>query len=83
MTFQLYPEFIKVARKFSTNHTVEESEDIVSHLKKIVSKLPQIHYNTLKYLMRHLRQISHNCAVNNMPPSNLGIVFGPTLLKKK
>ncbi|KAI2799313.1 Rho GTPase-activating protein 29, partial [Blomia tropicalis] len=83
MTFQLYPEFIKVAKKYASNHTVEKGDDIVGSLKKVVGRMPPVHYNTLKYLMRHLRRISHNCAVNNMPPSNLGIIFGPTLLRQK
>lgn len=45
--------------------------------------MPPVHFNTLKYLMRHLRRISRNCAANNMPSSNLGIIFGPTLLRQK
>ena len=83
MTFQLYSDFIIVAKKYASNQTVDDGEDIVSNLKKIVVRMPLVHYNTLKYLMRHLRRISHNCAVNNMPPSNLGIIFGPTLLRRE
>ena len=83
MTFQLYADFMLVAKKYATNQTVEDGEDIVSNLKKIVGRMTSVHYNTLKYLMRHLRRISHNFAVNNMPPNNLGIIFGPTLLRRK
>lgn len=48
-------------------------------LKKLVEKLPINYYRTLMVLMRHLKKVSD--ADNNMSPSNLGIVFGPTLLR--
>jgi hypothetical protein len=31
--------------------------------------------------MQHLQRVAHDADTNNMPPSNLGIVFGPTLLR--
>lgn len=31
--------------------------------------------------MQHLERVAHDSDINNMPPSNLGIVFGPTLLR--
>lgn len=48
-------------------------------LKKLVEKLPKNYYHSLTVLMRHLKKVSD--ADNNMSPSNLGIVFGPTLLR--
>ncbi|CDQ99471.1 unnamed protein product [Oncorhynchus mykiss] len=32
-------------------------------------------------MMRHLHRVSENYEENKMSPSNLGIVFGPTLLR--
>ncbi|XP_075680750.1 uncharacterized protein LOC113799632 isoform X2 [Dermatophagoides pteronyssinus] len=84
LTFQLYNELIEVATKYSKNSSLDSSseEDIVNRLKKICRRLPTVHFNTLRYLMNHLRQISKDSEFNQMNPSNLGIVFGPTLLKK-
>ena len=50
-------------------------------MRELVRRLPQTHYDTVAYLMRHLHRVSLESDLNNMPPSNLGIVFGPTLLR--
>ncbi|OTF71531.1 RhoGAP and GAS domain containing protein, partial [Euroglyphus maynei] len=84
LTFQLYNELIEVATRYSKNSPLDSSgeEDIVIRLKKICRRLPTIHFNTLRYLINHLRQISKDSEFNQMNPGNLGIVFGPTLLRK-
>ncbi|KAH7636992.1 rhogap and gas domain containing protein [Dermatophagoides farinae] len=84
LTFQLYNELIEVATRYSKNSPLDSSseEEIVTRLRKICRRLPTIHYNTLRYLINHLRQISKDSEFNQMNPGNLGIVFGPTLLKK-
>ncbi|RWS14840.1 minor histocompatibility protein HA-1-like protein [Dinothrombium tinctorium] len=86
LTFRLYPDFIRIAKEYpaslkheDTTDSVEERQ-IIEELKKTVSKLPTVHRKTLSYLIHHLKRISEN-SENNMPPSNLGIVFGPTLLR--
>jgi RhoGAP domain. len=53
----------------------------MQELKELVCKLPRHHYLTLATLMQHLQRVAHDADINNMPPSNLGIVFGPTLLR--
>jgi hypothetical protein len=53
----------------------------MQELKELVCKLPRHHYLTLATLMQHLQRVARDVDVNNMPPSNLGIVFGPTLLR--
>ncbi|XP_076339745.1 rho GTPase-activating protein 45-like isoform X3 [Tachypleus tridentatus] len=80
LTFELYQEFIELAKDNSVQKEVCEKETI-EKLKELVNKLPTVHYITLAFLIHHLKRISENVEKNNMPPSNLGIVFGPNLLK--
>jgi hypothetical protein len=86
MTYRLYPEFIHIAKSYpSDQHETSDDEEneIVSELKLAVNRLPKVHYKTLKFLMHHLKRVSEMSQENNMPPSNLGIVFGPTLLRTR
>lgn len=54
---------------------------LIKQLKQAVTKLPEVHLNTLAYLIKHLRRVADQQEENHMPASNLGIVFGPTLLR--
>ncbi|XP_054157573.1 rho GTPase-activating protein 45-like [Oppia nitens] len=85
MTYRLYPEFIHIAKSFPSSETHEtsdeEEQEIVAELKQAVSRLSKVYFNTLSYLMNHLKRVSELSHENNMPSSNLGIVFGPTLLR--
>lgn len=47
----------------------------------MVAHLPQNNYNAIKRLVRMLVIISRNSEVNKMTSLNLGIVFGPNLVK--
>lgn len=58
-------------------------EKAVSDLQILAKRLPMMHYKTLAFLMHHLKKLSESCELNYMPPSNLGIVFGPTLLRTR
>ncbi|KAI1280750.1 Rho GTPase-activating protein 45 [Halotydeus destructor] len=96
LTFRLYPEFIRVAKQFpasskehspaldtgspSGDKSVSQFQEI-AQLVNVVNKLPRAHYLTLSYLVHHLKRVADNHPENNMPSSNLGIVFGPTLLR--
>lgn len=68
------------SNSLSTMYNQKELEKI-DKLAKVVAKLPRPHFLTLGYLIHHLRRVSDQSAINNMPASNLGIVFGPTLLR--
>ncbi|KJE88353.1 hypothetical protein CAOG_00016 [Capsaspora owczarzaki ATCC 30864] len=70
--FAAYSKFISVSETAST-----------PAIKALVRSLPDAHYNTLRELMRHLHKVSRNCHVNMMRTDNLGIVFGPTLVRCK
>ncbi|XP_067137055.1 rho GTPase-activating protein 45-like isoform X2 [Centruroides vittatus] len=82
LTFRYYPDFINIAKYYpSLKEEYTQIDEAVKELKILVRQLPIIHYTTLAYLMHHLKRVSDYSEHNNMPPSNLGIVFGPTLLR--
>lgn len=85
MTFRLYSEFIRVGRACpapgSGTSAPADEREAVAQLAKLCGQLPKHHYNTLGFLCHHLNRVAEQAEVNNMPASNLAIVFGPTLLK--
>ena len=65
----------------SVSDRTTEQLQLIGRLIGVVEKLPPAHHLTLSFLIHHLRRIADNHHENNMPSSNLGIVFGPTLLR--
>ena len=72
--FDLYNDFIQCAK---TN----ERNEAISRLRELVPKLPLAHLETLKYVLRHLQNVTNFQDKNLMTSANLGIVFGPTLMR--
>ncbi|XP_046884523.1 rho GTPase-activating protein 45 isoform X2 [Hypomesus transpacificus] len=56
---------------------------LVDKLKELLSGLPKNNISTLRYITRHLRRIAELEQDNKMSPSNLGIVFGPSLMRPR
>ncbi|XP_042242291.1 rho GTPase-activating protein 45-like isoform X2 [Homarus americanus] len=78
LTFRLYPEFIRIAKECPTGG---ECGRTTEDLRDLVRRLPRHHFTCLALLMHHLHRVTLHAHLNNMPSSNLGIVFGPTLLR--
>ncbi|MGH0155398.1 UNVERIFIED_CONTAM: hypothetical protein FKN15_059162 [Acipenser sinensis] len=55
----------------------------VHKLCELLKQLPAPNIATLQYITRHLRKISEVEVDNKMSSSNLGIVFGPTLMRPR
>lgn len=72
--------FFRIAKECPSDSSAEVGV-ATQELKELVHKLPRHHHLTLAMLMQHLERVARDADVNNMPPSNLGIVFGPTLLR--
>ena len=53
---------------------------LTSLMRGVVQQLPAPHRDPLLCLLRHLRRVADLSSVNKMAASNLGIVFGPTLM---
>ena len=56
-------------------------EEAVSIVAKVVGTLVKPVFCTLALIMRHLNRVAANESLNQMSATNLGIVFGPTLLQ--
>ncbi|CAN9505601.1 unnamed protein product [Ophioblennius macclurei] len=86
LTFELYAEFIAVGKciqlqgEQDSSVNTNETTDVVCSLQKLLQRLPSYCYCTLQHVISHLNKVSEN-KENKMCPSNLGIVFGPTLLR--
>ncbi|KAH9820716.1 hypothetical protein DFH28DRAFT_1079509 [Melampsora americana] len=73
-TFELHEAFVTVAAMPQETVRLEA-------LERVVYQLPQIHFETLNVLMKHLNRIRALSESNKMTAQNLGVVFGPTLLR--
>ncbi|XP_051784098.1 rho GTPase-activating protein 10 [Erpetoichthys calabaricus] len=76
MTYGLYKEFI-VPAKCGT------PESRVHAIHYLVHKLLEENREMLDMLIRHLAKVSENCKENLMTVANLGVVFGPTLMRSE
>ncbi|NXL67705.1 GMIP protein, partial [Chordeiles acutipennis] len=83
---QLYNDLIALAKDLQK--PVEEKldctgfpSDPIQNMKDLLSKLPGSNYNTLRHLIAHLYRVAEKYEENKMSPNNLGIVFGPTLIR--
>ncbi|KZO95564.1 RhoGAP-domain-containing protein [Calocera viscosa TUFC12733] len=54
-----------------------------SALHSLIMQLPPEHYETIKFLMLHLHRVTNLADVNRMNSQNLGVVFGPTLMRSQ
>ncbi|XP_053320629.1 rho GTPase-activating protein 45 isoform X2 [Spea bombifrons] len=97
MPFRLYNSLMGLAKeslrgteagkgpKLENKGTETESEvlALVIRLKALLQELPHENKTTLQYLMQHLCRVSEQEQLNKMSPSNLGIVFGPALMRPR
>ena len=60
---------------------IEDSLSRLNALKRLVLALPEINFETLKFVSFHLTRVIANCHLNKMELRNLAIVFGPTLVR--
>ncbi|XP_006629606.1 rho GTPase-activating protein 10 isoform X1 [Lepisosteus oculatus] len=74
MTYGLYKEFIVPAKCGSPGSRVHA-------IHYLVHKLPEKNQVMLEILMKHLANVAANCKQNLMTVANLGVVFGPTLMR--
>ncbi|XP_009470684.1 PREDICTED: rho GTPase-activating protein 9 [Nipponia nippon] len=58
-----------------------DPQEQVERVAELVQSLPPANYATLRYLLAHLCRVMEQADVNRMTRQNIGIVFGPTLLR--
>uniref|UniRef100_A0A8C6Q520 Rho GTPase-activating protein 10 n=1 Tax=Nothobranchius furzeri TaxID=105023 RepID=A0A8C6Q520_NOTFU len=74
MTYGLYKEFISLAKGGSP-------ESRIQAVHCLVHKLPERNRQVLGLLMKHLANVAAHSKANLMTVANLGVVFGPTLMR--
>uniref|UniRef100_A0AAY4CQS2 Rho GTPase-activating protein 29 n=1 Tax=Denticeps clupeoides TaxID=299321 RepID=A0AAY4CQS2_9TELE len=60
-----------------------ELNRILFKIRDLLRQLPVAHYKTLQFLIQHLHRVTEKVEENKMTASNLGIIFGPTLIKPR
>jgi len=76
LTFDLHDHFMSAVQ-------IREQATKNKTLLELVNKLPAEHYFTLRRLMVHLNRVHERCEKNLMTARNLGVVFGPTLMRSQ
>ncbi|XP_053478068.1 rho GTPase-activating protein 10 isoform X1 [Ictalurus furcatus] len=74
MTYALYKEFIVPAKCASPESRVEA-------IHCLVHRLPEKNREVLSLVTKHLANVAANSKQNLMTVANLGVVFGPTLMR--
>ncbi|XP_053573135.1 rho GTPase-activating protein 26 isoform X1 [Bombina bombina] len=74
MTYQFQRSFIKAAK-------LESQESRIKDIHCLIHRLPEKNRQMLHLLMTHLASVAANHKQNLMTVANLGVVFGPTLLR--
>ncbi|XP_045553158.1 beta-chimaerin isoform X2 [Salmo salar] len=74
ITFHVYSRFIQAAK-------IPNPDTRLEAIHEGLLQLPPAHYETLRYLMMHLKKVTMCEKDNFMNSENLGIVFGPTLMQ--
>uniref|UniRef100_A0A8C4EQM1 Rho GTPase activating protein 42a n=1 Tax=Dicentrarchus labrax TaxID=13489 RepID=A0A8C4EQM1_DICLA len=76
LTYRLHKEFIKAAKHDRQSYRVRA-------IHALVHKLPEKNRAMLDLLTNHLHNVSSHSDQNLMTVSNLGMIFGPTLMRSQ
>ncbi|XP_028277576.1 rho GTPase-activating protein 42 [Parambassis ranga] len=76
LTYRLHKEFIKAAK-------YDDQKYRVRAIHALVHKLPEKNKAMLAILTNHLLKVSSHSDQNLMTVSNLGMIFGPTLMRSQ
>ncbi|XP_037323737.2 rho GTPase-activating protein 42 [Pungitius pungitius] len=76
LTYRLHKEFIKAAKHDDQKYRVRA-------IHALVHKLPEKNRSMLDILTNHLLKVSLHNDQNMMTVSNLGMIFGPTLMRSQ
>nr|XP_023647338.1 rho GTPase-activating protein 26-like [Paramormyrops kingsleyae] len=74
MTYQFQRTFIKAAK-------LDNPETRIAEIHSLIHHLPEKNRQMLDLLMMHLANVARHHQQNLMTVANLGVVFGPTLLR--
>lgn len=74
MTYRYFSGFLAAAKQ-------EQHLQRISDVHALTHRLPKNHFEMLDIIIQHLKKVSIKSHKNKMSIFNLGVVFGPTLLK--
>ncbi|XP_030064811.1 LOW QUALITY PROTEIN: oligophrenin-1 [Microcaecilia unicolor] len=74
MTYRLHRELISAAKSENLDYRL-------GTIYSLVYKLPDKNREMLELIIRHLVRVCEYSKENLMSPSNMGVIFGPTLLR--
>ncbi|KAF4076246.1 hypothetical protein AMELA_G00212270 [Ameiurus melas] len=89
--YRYYNEIVGLAKEAKSitadnTHTPQLSVElnrVILKIRDLLRHLPPAHYRTLHFLITHLHRVSEHAEENKMDVRNLGIIFGPTLIKPR
>lgn len=76
LTFELHERFIECVEAKNKDQTQKRTT-----MRDLVHLLPKEHFDTLHFLIDHLYRVRLRADDNRMSSRNLGVVFGPTLMR--
>ncbi|XP_008436269.1 rho GTPase-activating protein 21-like isoform X4 [Poecilia reticulata] len=82
--FRKLPEPLFTDDKYNSfidANRIEDADDRLKTMKKLIHDLPDYYYHTLNFLVSHLKMVANYSEKNKMEPRNLALVFGPTLVR--
>ncbi|XP_042742289.1 oligophrenin-1 isoform X1 [Lagopus leucura] len=74
MTYKLHKELVLAAKSENLDYRL-------GAIHALVYKLPDKNREMLELLIRHLVNVCEHSRENLMSPSNMGVIFGPTLMR--
>uniref|UniRef100_A0A146WXG7 Oligophrenin-1 n=1 Tax=Fundulus heteroclitus TaxID=8078 RepID=A0A146WXG7_FUNHE len=76
MTYDLHRELMHAAKSDNLDFRLSE-------IHSLIYKLPEKNREMLEMLIRHLVNVCSHSDENRMTPSNMAVIFGPTLMRAK
>nr|XP_044996182.1 oligophrenin-1 [Jaculus jaculus] len=74
MTYKLHKELVSAAKSDNLDYRL-------GAIHSLIYKLPEKNWEMLELLIRHLVNVCEHSKENLMTPSNMGVIFGPTLMR--
>ncbi|XP_048878197.1 rho GTPase-activating protein 9 isoform X1 [Brienomyrus brachyistius] len=72
--YSLFTDFVEAVK-------IPDYQEKVDRLKCLVYSMPTVNHNTMHFMFQHLRRVMKHSDTNRMTTQNIGIVFGPTLMR--
>ncbi|XP_060775364.1 rho GTPase-activating protein 15 isoform X1 [Neoarius graeffei] len=72
--YELFQDIVEAVK-------LSDYSDKVERMKSLVDSLPPPNHDTMRHMFQHLKRVMEHSNSNRMTTQNIGIVFGPTLMR--